>query len=102
MRKGVVVGVAVALASASCAGAQTLEQYQETKRALIRQFLDCVTSQAVTIDDFTSDVSTIARGAVVLCKAEAHAAAVSNAGSMSELVPSFRASLEASGIETGI
>jgi hypothetical protein len=75
---------------------------RKTKRALIQQFLVCVASQAVTIDDFTSDVSTIARDAVALCKAEAHTAAVSNAGSHNELVPGFRASLEASGIETGI
>jgi hypothetical protein len=69
---------------------------RKTKRALIQQFLVCVASQAVTIDDFTSDVSTIARDAVALCKAEAHTAAVSNAGSHNELVPGFRASLEKS------
>jgi hypothetical protein len=61
-----------------------------------------VTSQVITIDDFTSDVSAIARGAVSLCKAEAHAAAIFEAGSQNELVPNLRAGLEASGIETGI
>jgi hypothetical protein len=50
----------------------------------------------------TSDVAGIARGAVSLCRAEAHAAAVSKAGSQNELVPNLRAGLEASGIETGI
>ena len=69
---------------------------------LTQQFLDCVTSQVITIDDLTSDVAGIARGAVSLCRAEAHAVAVSKAGSQSELVPNLRAGLEASGIETGI
>ena len=50
----------------------------------------------------TSDVAGIARGAVSLCRAEAHAAAVSKAGSQNELVRNLRAGLEASGIETGI
>jgi hypothetical protein len=70
-------------------------------RTLTQQFLDCVTSQVITIDDLTSDVAGIARGAVSLCRAEAHAAAVSKAGSQNELVPNLRAGLEASGIETG-
>ena len=72
------------------------------ERTLTQQFLDCVTSQVITIDDLTSDVAGIARGAVSLCRAEAHAAAVSKAGSENELVPNLRAGLEASGIETGI
>ncbi len=50
-----------------------------------------MTSQVITIDDLTSDVSAIARGGVSLCKAEADAAAVSNAGSQNELVPNLRA-----------
>jgi hypothetical protein len=61
-----------------------------------------VTSQVITIDDLTSDVAGIACGAVSLCRVEAHAAAVSKAGSQNELVPNLRAGLEASGIETGI
>jgi hypothetical protein len=61
-----------------------------------------VTSQVITIDDLTSDVAGIARGAVSLCRAEADAAAVSKAGSQNELVPNLRAGLEASGIQTGI
>jgi hypothetical protein len=39
---------------------------EETKRTLTQQFLDCVTSQVITIDDLTSDVAGIARGAVSL------------------------------------
>jgi hypothetical protein len=83
-------------------GAQTPDQSEETKRTLTQQFLDCVTYQVITIDDLTSDVAGIARGAVSLCRAEADAAAVSKAGSQNELVPNLRAGLEASGIETGI
>jgi hypothetical protein len=100
MWKGIAIGVGVVVESALCASAQT--QSEETKRTLTQQFLDCVTSQVITIDDLTSDVAGIARGAVSLCRAEAHAAAVSKAGSQNELVPNLRAGLEASGIETGI
>jgi hypothetical protein len=98
MWKGIAIGVALVVEIALCASAQTPDQSEETKRTLTRQFLDCVTSQVITIDDFTSDVSAIARGAVSLCKAEAHAAAISEAGSQNELVPNLRAGLEASGI----
>ena len=75
MWKGIAIGVALVVEIALCASAQTPDQSEETKRTLTRHFLDCVTSQVITIDDFTSDVSAIARGAVSLCKAEAHAAA---------------------------
>ena len=92
--------MALVVESALCASAQTPDQSEETKRTLTQQFLDCVTSQVITIDDLTSDVAGIARGAVSLCRAEAHAAAVSKAGSQNELVPNLRAGLEAS--ETGI
>jgi hypothetical protein len=102
MWKGIAIGVGLVVESALCASAQKPDQSEETKRTLTQQFLDCVTSQVITIDDLTSDVAGIARGAVSLCKAEAHAAAVSKAGSQNELVPNLRASLEASGIETGI
>jgi hypothetical protein len=85
-----------------CANAQKPDQSEETERTLTQQFLDCVTSQAITIDDLTSNVAGIAHGAVSLCRAEAHAAAVSKAGSQNELVPNLRAGLEASGIEMGI
>jgi hypothetical protein len=89
MWKGIAIGVALVVEIALCASAQTPDQSEETKRTLTRQFLNCVTSQVITIDDFTSDVSAIARGAVSLCKAEAHAAAISEAGSQNELVPTF-------------
>jgi len=102
MWKDIATGVALVVESALCANAQTPDQSEETKRTLTQQFLDCVTSQVITIDDLTSDVAGIARGAVSLCRAEAHAAPVSKAGSQSELVPNLRAGLEASGIETGI
>ncbi len=102
MWKGIAIGVGLVVESALCASAQTPDQSEETKRTLTQQFLDCVTSQVITIDDLTSDVASIARGAVSLCRAEAHAVAVSKAGSQSELVPNLRAGLEASGIETGI
>ena len=101
MWKGIAIGVGVVVESALCASAQTPDQSDETKR-ITQQFLDCVTSQVITIDDLISDVAGIARGAVSLCRAEAHAAAVSKAGSQNELVPNLRAGLEASGIETGI
>jgi len=102
MWKGIAIGVGLVVESALSASAQTPDQSEETKRTLTQQFLDCVTSQVITIDDLTSDVAGIARGAVSLCRAEAHAAAVSKAGSQNELVPNLRAGLEASGIETGI
>ena len=101
MWKGIAIGVGLVVESALCASAQTPDHSEETKRTLTQQFLDCVTSQVITIDDLTSDVAGIARGAVSLCRAEAHAAAVSKAGSQNELVPNLRAGL-ASGIETGI
>src|SRR5260370_713939 len=102
MWKGIAIGVGLVVESALCASAQTPDQSEETKRTLTQQFLDCVTSQVITIDDLTSDVAGIAHGAVSLCRAEAHAAAVSKAGSQNELVPNLHACLEASGIETGI
>jgi hypothetical protein len=102
MWKGIAIGVGLVVESALSACAQTPDQSEETKRTLTQQFLDCVTSQVITIDDLTSDVAGIARGAVSLCRVEAHAAAVSKAGSQNELVPNLRAGLEASGIETGI
>ena len=101
MWKGIAIGVALVVESALCASAQTPDRSDETKR-ITQQFLDCVTSQVITIDDLTSDVAGIARGAVSLCRAEAHAAAVSKAGSQNELVPNLHAGLVASGIETGI
>jgi hypothetical protein len=64
MWKGIAIGVALVVESAFCASAQTPAQSKETKRTLTRQFLDCVASQVITLDDFTSDVSGIARGAV--------------------------------------
>ena len=90
------------ICSASSAMGQTPEQYQATKRKLIEQFHSCVISQAVTIDDRTSDASTIARGAVALCAREANSAAVANAGNYSELVPRFQEQLEKSGVEIGL
>jgi hypothetical protein len=102
MWKGIAIGVGLVVESALSARAQTPDQSEETKRTLTQQFLDCVTSQVISIDDLTSDLANIARGAVSLCRAEAYAAAVSKAGSQNELVPNLRASLEASGIETGI
>src|SRR6266436_2662078 len=92
MWKGIAIGVGLVVESALCASAQTPDQSEETKRTLTQQFLDCVTPQVITIDDLTSDVAGIARGAVSLCKAEAHAATVSKAGSQNELVPNLRAS----------
>ena|SRR5260221_1940137 len=89
MWKGIAIGVGLVVESALCASAQTPDQSEETKRTLTQQFLDCVTSEVITIDDLTSDVAGIARGAVSLCRAEAHAAAVSKAGSQNELVPTF-------------
>ena len=100
MWKGIAIGVALVVESALCASAQTPDRSDETKR-ITQQFLDCVTSQVITMDDLTSDVAGIARGAVSLCRAEAHAA-VSKAGSQNELVPNLHAGLVASGIETGI
>ena len=101
MWKGIAIGVALVVESALSASAQTPDQSDETKR-ITQQFLDCVTSQVITMDDLTSDVAGIARGAVSLCRAEAHAAAVSKAGSQNELVPNLHAGVVASGIETGI
>src|SRR5260370_42505988 len=71
MWKGIAIGVGLVVESALCASAQTPDQSEETKRTLTQQFLDCVTSQVITIDDLTSDVAGIARGAVSLCRAEA-------------------------------
>ena len=73
MWKGIAIGVGLVVESALCASAQTPDQSDETKR-ITQQFLDCVTSQVITMDDLTSDVAGIARGAVSLCRAEAHAA----------------------------
>ena len=70
MWKGIAIGVALVVESALCASAQTPDQSDETKR-ITQQFLDCVTSQVITMDDLTSDVAGIARGAVSLCRAEA-------------------------------
>jgi hypothetical protein len=101
MWKGIAIGVALVVESALCAGAQTPDQSEETKRRLSRQFLDCVTSQVITIDDFTSDVSAICawRG---LAMQGCHAAAVSNAGSQTGAQLLRKSSLEASGVETGV
>jgi hypothetical protein len=49
--EGIAIGVGLVVESALCAGAQTPDQSEETKRTLTQQFLDCVTSQAITIDD---------------------------------------------------
>src|SRR5260370_28108205 len=89
--KGIAIGVGLVVESALCASAQTPDQSEETKRTLTQQFLDCVTSQVITIDDLTSDVASTARGAVSLFRAQAHAAAVSKAGRPNELGPKLPA-----------
>lgn len=69
--RSVMAGLALVLV-ASGAGAQ---EYDPEERALMSEFLTCMRTNAVALDDRASDAATIARGATSRCSAEANRSA---------------------------